>query len=64
MDKEKIGIIIEEAPEEIVSEGNAKAASLSEYISLLHAGLKAQQTEIESLKQMLKQLQDEQSKER
>lgn len=56
--KEKIGIIIEKAPKEIVSEGNAKAASLNEYISLLHAGLKAQQAEIEELREIVKQLKE------
>lgn len=55
-DKEKIGIIIEEAPAEMVSEGNPKAASLSEYISLLHAALKAQQTDIENLKEEVRKL--------
>jgi hypothetical protein len=51
--KEKIGLIAEEAPEEILSEGNSKAISLNEYISLLHAALKAQQMEIELLKSKL-----------
>jgi len=58
--KEKIGIVIEEAPKEIVSEGNPKAASLNEYISLLHAGLKAQQAEIEKLKETVKELKGKQ----
>lgn len=57
-DKEKIGIVIEKAPEEIISEGNPKAASLSEYISLLHAGLKAQQLKIEELEEMVKLLKE------
>jgi hypothetical protein len=54
--KEKIGLIAEDAPEEIISEGNSKAISLNEYISLLHAALKAQQEEIVLLKNKLEKL--------
>ena len=54
--KEKIGVIAEEAPEEILSEGNSKAISLNEYVTLLHAALKAQQEEIELLKIKLEKL--------
>jgi len=54
--KEKIGLIAEEAPNEILAEGNNKAISLNEYISLLHAALKAQQQELEALKAELKEV--------
>lgn len=60
--KEKVGIVIEQAPEEILAEGNPKAASLNDYISLLHAGLKAQQAEIEGLKETLKLLMKKQNR--
>ena len=54
--KEKIGIIAEEAPGEILAEGNDKAISMNEYISLLHAALKAQQNELDVLKAKLDKL--------
>jgi len=54
--KEKIGIIAEDAPEEILAEGDNKAISLNEYISLLHAALKAQQEELDALKAKLAKL--------
>ncbi len=47
--KVKIGVIAEEAPEVILAEGDEKAVSMNEYISLLHAAIKAQQAQIEDL---------------
>ena len=46
-EKLKLGIIAEEAPAAILAEGNEKAVSLGEYISLLHAAVVAQQSQIE-----------------
>jgi len=54
--KEKIGLIAEQAPEEILAEGDSQAISLNEYISLLHAALKAQQQEIEIIRAKLNRL--------
>lgn len=54
--KEKIGIIAEEAPEQILAEGNDKAISMNEYMSLLHAALKAQQSELDVLRAKLEKL--------
>ena len=54
--KEKIGLIAEEAPSEIVAEGNNKAISINEYVSLLHAALKAQQEQIDALKAAVNEL--------
>lgn len=54
--KEKIGLIAEDAPPEIVAEGNSKAISINEYVSLLHAALKAQQEEIDALKALVYEL--------
>jgi len=47
--KVKIGVIAEEAPEIILAEGDDKAVSLNEYISLLHAAITAQQAQIDDL---------------
>lgn len=47
-EKLKLGIIAEEAPAAILAEGNNKAVSLGEYVSLLHAALVAQQSQIEA----------------
>ena len=41
---------------EILAEGNDKAISMNEYISLLHAALKAQQNELDVLKLKLEKL--------
>lgn len=54
--KEKIGILAEQAPEEILAEGDNGAISLNEYVSLLHAALKAQQQEIEIIRAKLNRL--------
>jgi hypothetical protein len=51
--KEKIGVIAEDAPKELLAEANSKALSLSEYISFVHAAMKAQQLIIEKHQQLL-----------
>ncbi|MCK4427257.1 MAG: tail fiber domain-containing protein [candidate division Zixibacteria bacterium] len=54
--KEKIGLIAEEAPEQILAEGDNKAISLNEYITLLHAALKAQQQQIGALEDEIQRM--------
>jgi Chaperone of endosialidase len=56
-EKLKLGIIAEDAPEAIIAEGNDKAVSLGEYISLLHAAVVAQQTQIETQQAQIEELQ-------
>ncbi len=51
--KLKLGVLAEEAPAAIVAEGNAQAVSLSEYVSLLHAAMKAQQGQFEAQQALL-----------
>lgn|SRR5574341_192129 len=58
--REHIGLIAEDVPEEIASDDRTGIPT-ADAIGFLMAALKAQQTEIESLEQMLKQLQGEQS---
>jgi hypothetical protein len=55
--KLKLGVVAEEAPAIILAEGDQRAVSLNEYISLLHAAIKAQQTQIEAQEQQIEQLQ-------
>ena len=56
-EKLKLGIIAEDAPETIIAEGNDKAVSLGEYISLLHAAVVAQQSQIETQQAQIEALQ-------
>ena len=51
--KEKIGVIAEEVPEQILAEGDPNAVSLNEYVSTLHAAIKAQQAQIDAQQQLL-----------
>jgi hypothetical protein len=57
--KEKIGVIAEEVPQEILAEGNSRAVSLNAYISLLHAALVEQQSQIQALIDRLSELEQE-----
>jgi len=51
--KEKIGVIAEEVPELILAENDPNAVSLKEYVSTLHAAIKAQQAQIDAQQQLL-----------
>jgi hypothetical protein len=54
--KEKIGIIAEDAPGQLVPEGNPNSVSLNQYIALLHAALKAQNEQIQQQQQSITEL--------
>jgi hypothetical protein len=54
--KEQIGVIAEEAPAQMLAEGNDKAIGLNDYVSLLHAAIKAQQEQIDALQRQLDEL--------
>jgi hypothetical protein len=56
-EKLKLGIIAEDAPAALIAEGNDKAVSLGEYISLLHAAVVAQQSQIEAQQEQIDALQ-------
>jgi len=58
----RVGLIVEESPEEMLAsevkiDGQVKAVDLSRHVSMLHAALKAQQAEIDALKELLRRSQ-------
>jgi len=55
--KLKLGVIAEESPDVVLAEKDPQAVSLGEYVSLLHAALKAQQAQIEAQQGQIEQLQ-------
>ncbi len=46
--KLKMGVIVEEAPAQLLAEGNDDAIAMGDYVSMLHAALKAQQAMIDA----------------
>jgi len=46
--KLKMGVIVEEAPTQLLAEGNDDAIAMGDYVSMLHAALKAQQAMIDA----------------
>ncbi len=55
--KEKIGVLAEDAPPQILAESDPRAVSLQGYISLLHAAIKAQQDLIDAQEEQIADLQ-------
>lgn len=51
--KEKIGVIVEEAPAQLIAEGADDAIAMGDYVSMLHAALKAQQAMIDAQQQQI-----------
>jgi len=54
--KVKMGVIAETAPAQLLAEGSDDAISLGDYVSMLHAALKAQQARIEELEALVENL--------
>lgn len=57
--KAKMGVIVENAPAQLVAEGSEDAVSLGDYVAMLHAALKAQQGVIEELRTQIEALQQQ-----
>lgn len=56
--KAKMGVIVEDAPAQLVAEGSDDAVSLGDYVAMLHAALKAQQAMIQELQAQVEVLQE------
>ncbi|MFO7544231.1 MAG: hypothetical protein R6W77_01915 [Trueperaceae bacterium] len=57
--KAKMGVIVEDAPAQLVAEGSEDAVSLGDYIAMLHASMKAQQSVIDQLQAQVEALVEE-----
>lgn len=53
---ERLGLIVEESPADVLADDGEKAVDLAKHISLLHAALQAQQDEIVALREELESL--------